>query len=91
LGGEGFVDGAEQFFGPGGGLRRCRVSSIRLQVAHPHAGRVARIALSGWPALSKNVSVAPTPRASPILRAMGCWAEPFHCTQSKVQISHSCG
>ena len=36
-------------------------------------------------------AIAPTPSASPTLRASGCATEPLYCTQSNFQMFHTYG
>ncbi len=84
------IDGAEDLLGPArrasarAACARCAcrpAMSTELRIPRVRAAAAARMALSSG-------VIAPTPSASPTLRASGCDTEPLYCTQSNFQMFH---
>ena len=87
------IDGAENLLRASvAGAAVCSVCSMRMQAAmstelrYRASGRQRR-------AHGADISgtIAPTPSASPTLRASGCDTEPLYCTQSNFQMFHRYG
>ena len=86
------IDGAEDFLGP------ARRPQQLQRVLDAHAGRrcppscgSALRAATARACRCSSGAMAPTPSASPTLRASGCATEPLYCTQSNFQMFHTYG
>ena len=86
------IDGAEDLLGPVWRAQPLQRLLDAMQSADVHGScGSARAGGSGRPMALISGTMAPTPSASPTLRASGCDTEPLYCTQSNFQMFHTYG
>ena len=86
------IDGAEDVLGPARRAQQLQRVLDALQAGDVHrAAEALRRAAAARPWRSTSGVMAPTPSASPTLRASGCATEPLYCTQSNFQMFHRYG
>ena len=86
------IDGAEDLLGPVA-AGAAVAASARCDAGRgcPPKLRNRSAGGSGCPMALISGAMAPTPSASPTLRASGCDTEPLYCTQSNFQMFHTYG